>query len=154
MRRGLILGLAILTAPLWLAALVVVALARMGQPTVLYAVAWIWWIGRARRRVLFVYSDSPHWREHVEANILPKLPENSVVLNWSHRSSWNRFNVSVMLFRCFAGAQEFNPIGLVFERFSVVTRYRFWQAFRDARHGRAETLQAVERRFLEHAAAP
>jgi hypothetical protein len=44
-------------------------------------------------------------------------------------------------------------IGLVFERFSVVKRYRFWQAFRDAKHGRPQALQLVERRFLEHLAS-
>jgi hypothetical protein len=102
--------------------------------------------------VLFVYSDSPNWKEHVEENILPRLPENSVVLNWSHRSSWKKSNASVILFRCFAGTEEFNPIGLVFDRFSAVKRYRLWQAFRDAKHGHPDALKLVERRFLEHAA--
>jgi hypothetical protein len=152
MQRGLILAAVVLTAPLWLAVLLVVVLARLIQVVVLYGLVWVWWIGWARRRVLFVYSDSPNWKDYVEANILPKLPENSVVLNWSHRESWNKFNVSVMLFQSFAGAQEFNPIGLVFERFTVVERYRFWQAFRNAKHGRSDALQVVERRFLEHAA--
>jgi hypothetical protein len=151
MQRAIILTAVVLTAPLWLAVLAVVVVARLIQLLTLYGLVWGWWIGWARRRVLFVYSDSPNWKEHVEANILPKLPENSVVLNWSHRLSWSKCNASVMLFRCFAGAEEFNPIGLVFERFRVVKRYRFWQAFRDAKHGRPEALQLVERRLLEHA---
>jgi hypothetical protein len=91
----------------------------------------MWWSHAwARRRVLFVYSESPNWKEYVEANILPKLPANTVVLNWSNRARWPRFSVPVMLFRCFAGEREFNPIGLVFERLDIVERYRFWQAFR------------------------
>jgi hypothetical protein len=57
-----------------------------------------------------------------------------------------------MLFRCFAGEREFNPIGLVFERLDIVERYRFWQAFRDAKHGHAETLRVVETKFLGHVA--
>jgi hypothetical protein len=132
--------------------LAVVIVARLVQELILYAVAWSWWIGWARRRVLFVYSDSPNWKAHIEANILPRLPANSVVLNWSHRSTWRRFDSSVVLFRHFAGAEEFNPIGLVFDRFSAVERYRFRQAFRDAKHGRPDALKLVERRFLEHAA--
>jgi len=135
-----------------LVALVAVVLGRLVQVAVLYALVWSCWIGRAQRRVLFVYSDSPNWKEHVEAHILPKLPANTVVLNWSHRGQWARFSVSVMLFRYFAGKKEFNPIGLVFERFNVVERYRFWQPFHDAKHGCPEALQLVEAQFLGHAA--
>jgi hypothetical protein len=137
---------------LWVAVVVIVLLARLFQVMVLYALVWTWWIGWAPRRALFVYSDSPHWKEYVESNILPKLPTNAVVLNWSHRLTWPRLNLSVILFRCFSGEREFNPIGLVFERFVVVDRYRFWQPFRDAKDGRSEALQALETRFLKHAA--
>jgi hypothetical protein len=149
-RRPFLLTVVILTAPLWLAALVVLVIGRVIQVVALYAFVWSWWIGWARQRVLFVYSDSPNWKEYVEANILPKLPANTVVLNWSNRAQWPRLSVPVMLFRCFAGEREFNPIGLVFERLDIVERYRFWQAFRDAKHGHSETLRLVETKFLDH----
>ena len=151
-QRVLLLAVVVLTAPVWLALLVVVVLGHLIWTLILYALVWGWWIGRTRRRVLFVYSESPHWKDHIETTILPQLPANSVVLNWSHRLAWNRFDVPVILFRGFAGTSEFNPIGLVFERFSVVKRYRFWQAFREARHGRPDALRLVEREFLEHVA--
>ena len=150
--QAFLLAMVVLTAPLWLAAIIVLVIGRVIQVVALYALVWLWWIGWARRRVLFVYSDSPNWKEHVEANILPKLPANTVVLNWSNRAQWSRFSVPVMLFRCFAGEREFNPIGLVFERLDVVERYRFWQAFRDAKHGHSETLRVVETKFLDHVA--
>ena len=137
---------------MWLALVVTVLLARLFQFVALYVLVWAWWIGRARRRVLFVYSDSPNWKEHIEVNILPKLPPSTVVLNWSQRRSWPKFNLSVILFRCFAGEREFNPIALVFERFDRVERYRFWQPFRDAKHGRPEALQMLEARLFKHTA--
>jgi hypothetical protein len=56
------------------------------------------------------------------------------------------------LFRTFAGSREFNPIGLVFERFGLVARYRFWQPFRDLKHGRPAALRMVEERFFAHVA--
>jgi len=116
-QRSILLAVVILTAPLWIVGVVIVLLARVFQVVVLYTLVWAWWISPAPRRVLFVYSDSPNWKEYIEGNILPKLPANTVVLNWSDRLSWRTFNLSVMLFRCFAGGREFNPIGLVFERF-------------------------------------
>jgi hypothetical protein len=140
-QQSVLLAIVVLTAPLWLAAVLVVVFARLTKVVVLYALVWFWWIGWARQRVLFVYSDSPHWKEHVEANILPRLPASTVVLNWSHRARWSTFSLSVVLFRCFAGEQEFNPIGLVFKRGDVVERYRFWQPFRDASARPANTPQ-------------
>ena len=150
-QRAFLLAVVVLTSPLWLAVIVVLGVGRLVQVVVLYVLVWVWWIGPAPRRVLFVYSDSPSWKGHIEANILPKLPANTVVLNWSNRARWAKFSLPVMLFRCFAGAYEFNPIGLVFERFDVVDRYRFWQPFRDAKHGRLESLQRVETELLRHA---
>ncbi|MGH7798968.1 MAG: hypothetical protein ACREQ2_29250 [Candidatus Binatia bacterium] len=54
---AILLTVVVLTAPLWLAVVVIVLLARLFQAVVLYALVWAWWIGWARRRVLFVYSE-------------------------------------------------------------------------------------------------
>jgi hypothetical protein len=148
--RALLVVLVVMTAPLWLTLALLAVLVQAVWAVVLYGLVWSWWIGRSGRRTLFVYSDSPNWKEYVERVILPRLPENSVVLNWSDRSRWRRFEVPVLLFRTFAGRREFNPIGLVFERFGLVARYRFWQPFRDLKHGRPEALRVLEERFFAH----
>jgi hypothetical protein len=75
----------VVTAPLWLALAVVVVLAHAVRQVALYLIVWFWWIGHDRRRTIFVYSDSPNWKEYIDRVILPRLPENSVVLNWSYR---------------------------------------------------------------------
>jgi hypothetical protein len=128
------------------------ALVRAVRKTTLYAVVWFCWIGRAPRRVLFVYSNSPNWKEYIEREILPRLPANTVLLNWSERARWPRLSVPVRLFRCFTGREEFNPIGLVFGRFKFVERYRFWKPFREMKHGRSESLRQLEKRLFEHVA--
>ena len=144
----LAIALVVVTAPIWLALFALALLAHVVRQVALYAILWFWWIGIERTRVLFVYSDSPTWKEYVERTIVPKLPANAVVLNWSQKSQWSRCDLSVWLFRAFAGRREFNPIGLVFRRFHLVTRYRFWQPFRDLKHGRPENLRTLEERFL------
>ena len=40
--------------------------------------------GRKGRVILFVYSDSSNWKDHIEAKILPRLKACSVILNWSN----------------------------------------------------------------------
>jgi hypothetical protein len=143
--------------PKWLLTIIAVALLVVAAPLVLavivaygvwtcalYLVVWFWWIGPAPRRVLLVYSDSPNWKEYIEQQILPRLPQNSVVLNWSRRKQWPRLSLAVFLFRTFAGRREFNPIALVFTRFGLVERFRFWQPFRDAKHGNHQPLEMLE----------
>jgi hypothetical protein len=148
--------------PKWLLPIIAIALLVVAAPLVLsvvmayavwigalYLVVWSWWIGRAPRRVLFVYSDSPNWKEHIEQRILPRLPQNAVVLNWSRRAQWPRFSLAVLLFRAFSGDREFNPIALVFARFEFVERFRFWQPFRDAKHDKDESLNMLEAALFE-----
>ena len=152
LRRTFLLVLVVITAPLWLLLAAVAVLAHVVRQAALYAIVWSWWVGPASRRILFVYSDSSNWKEHVEQVILPRLPDDSVVLNWSQRRQWPRFEVSIWLFRVFAGSREFNPIGLVFERFRLVARYRFWGPFREMKHGRPDSLRRLEERFFAHVA--
>jgi hypothetical protein len=152
MNQALLVLLLVVTAPIWLALVILAVLAHVVRQVALYLIVWFWWIGRDRRRTLFVYSDSPNWKDYIERMILPRLPENSVVLNWSNRNRWPRFSMPVLLFRTFAGSREFNPIGLVFERFDLVARYRFWQPFRDLKHGRPAALRGLEERFFTHVA--
>ena len=44
--------------------------------------------GRKGKVILFVYSDSSNWKDHVEEKILPRLAACSVILNWSKRREW------------------------------------------------------------------
>ncbi len=101
--------------------------------------------GRGGKDLLLVYSDSPHWREYIERTWIPKWGHRAVLLNWSERSRWQSRWPEVRLFHAFAGAQEFNPLGIVVpptgRRVLVV---RFWRAFRDHKHGNSIPLRKME----------
>jgi len=121
----------------------------------------------APRRTLLVYSNSPHWRDYIEANWLPRLKDHAVVLNWSERSTWKKSApLEAAIFRRYLGTREFNPAAVVLHRVAKYTpwqalkagRYfdalflirrdtttvRFWQAFRDLRHGKPGPLKERE----------
>ena len=107
---------------------------------------WFWRAHAAQgRHVLFVYSESPNWQEYVEANILPRVRESAVVLNWSERRLWSSVSPwEARFFRRFVGEYEFNPSAVVFCSGGRIRVVRFHQAFLDFKHGRDSALRAAE----------
>ena len=115
----------------------------------LHLIIWTWWCLRGRD-ILFVYSDSPVWHDYVEAWILSDLGERAVVLNWSRRKRW-RLSVARLAFHHFGGYRQFNPMAVVFRPFRRSKVFRFWQPFRDFKHGHPEALHRMESEFFTSA---
>ena len=113
----------------------------------LHIAIWTWWCLRGRD-VLFVYSDSPIWRDYVEERILPYLGERAVVLNWSERKRL-RVSLARLAFHHFGGYRQFNPLAVVFRPFRRTRTFRLWQPFRDFKHGRPEALRQMESEFFK-----
>lgn len=109
----------------------------------LYVVIWTMWCTHGRR-VIFVYSNSPIWQDYVEQNILPRLPDGSIILNWSERKKWSRWRLATRAFFFFGGSKEFNPVGMVFRPFCWVETFRFWKPFVEYKHGKPAALKKVE----------
>ena len=107
---------------------------------------WFWRAHTARGRpCLFVYSESPNWQAYIEENILPRIGDRAVVLNWSERQHWDTTSAwEARFFRRFAGDREFNPVALVFCGRGRIKAVRFHQAFLDLKHGRESALRAAE----------
>lgn len=107
---------------------------------------WFWRRHAAQGRpILFVYSESPNWQAYIEENILPRLEDRAVVLNWSERSLWRSTSPwEARFFRRFAGDREFNPVALVFGSRGRIRKVSFHQAFLDLKHGRESSLRAAE----------
>ena len=119
----------------------------------LHILLWMFW-SPAGKRVLFVYSNSPVWQSYIEANILPRLPHGSVVLNWSERRRWRWWSLSAAVFHFFGGSREFNPLAIVVRPLRWVRVFRFWRAFRDAKHGNRNALHLLETQFFSSLGLP
>jgi hypothetical protein len=113
----------------------------------LHVVIWIWWCARGRD-VLFVYSESPLWREYIERQLLPILAQRAVILNWSERSAWS-FSLGRAAFRHFGGSREFNPMAVVFRPLRRTRTFRFWKPFRELNRGRPQALEVMEAELLQ-----
>ena len=124
---------------------------------------------------ILVYSNGPHWQRYIEDNWLPRFGHRFVVLNWSERSTWQRDHaLESKIFRRFAGAREFNPIAIILNdvgahatwhawiravrsrdivgmfapRVAEAHVIRFWQPFKDFKHGKDRALRAAEAELL------
>jgi len=108
------------------------------------------WAVLCRRgtNTVFVTSDSPNWNEYIQDNIIDRIRAGAIVLNWSEHAHWKRFSLPVRIFFHFAGSTEFNPIAIVFRPFHRTRVFRFWQPFKDHKHGKVEPLKEMEKEFF------
>jgi hypothetical protein len=106
------------------------------------------WLTRRKLFVVFVYSDSPTWKEYIETEILPYIRVRAVILNWSERRNWKN-SLVVSAFRYFGGFRNFNPIGIVFRPFQFVKTYRFFEAFKEYKRGNAEKVEEIKRELFD-----
>jgi hypothetical protein len=137
----------ILLLPFLVPVLILLFLWHIARTLVLHGLLLAFWAPRGRS-VLFVYSNSPNWKDYCEREILQQLPPTAVVLNWSERKKWPRRVLSTQLYKAYAGVEEFNPLGIVFRPFKPIRIFRFWKPFREARHGKPHKLERLKLKFL------
>jgi hypothetical protein len=142
--------LCILFLPLILLLIIVVITWRLLLGIVLYLTVWLRWCRRGKF-VLFVYSDSPIWHDYVEEQILPHLKDCAFILNWSERKKWRRWfpSLPIMAFRYFGGNREHNPFAAVFRPFHLARKFRFFNAFKEFKHSKPDSLEKMRREFLD-----
>jgi hypothetical protein len=112
---------------------------------ILYIAIWLTW---RKQFVLFVYSDSPTWKEYIEREILPYIQDYAAILNWSERRNW-KSSPAVLAFRYFGGHRNFNPMGIVFRPFRFAKTYRFFEAFKEFKHGDAKKVEDIKNALFE-----
>lgn len=139
--KVLITCLVIILAPI----LIAVMLSYLLWGAILHIAMWVTW---RKQSVLFIYSDSPTWKEYIEREILPHIQDRAVILNWSDRRNWKN-SLAVLTFRYFGGDRNFNPIAIVFRPFRLVKIYRFFQAFQEFKHGDAKKVEEIKEKFFE-----
>jgi hypothetical protein len=125
--------------------LIVVVFLYLLWGTMLCMAIWLTW---KKQRVLFVYSDSPIWKDYIEREILPYIQDRAVILNWSERRQWKN-SLAVSAFRYFGGHKNFNPMGIVFRPFHSVKMYRFFEAFKEFKHGDAKRVEEIKNELFE-----
>ncbi len=114
----------------------------------------LFWLPRGKN-VLLVYSHSPLWQDYLESRVLPRLEGRAMILNWSERKKWERrFSLPVLIFHYFGGRREFNPLAVVFHPWRWGKTFRFFQPFRELKHGKPEVLEKMTADLLQEVRRP
>ena len=95
--------------------------------------------------VLIVYTGSPHWKDYIETNWLPRWGHRAVILDRTR--PWKADQVEARLWRALAGSAEHTPVVIVVPPRGRVHVVRFYLAFRDYKHGKDRALREAEARL-------
>ncbi|RIK86999.1 MAG: hypothetical protein DCC67_02330, partial [Planctomycetota bacterium] len=114
---------------------------------------WVCWLPRGKD-TLIVYSRSPHCLDYFEARLIPQLSQRATTLNWSDRAKWPAFGLSSLIFRAFAGSTSFNPMVMHFKLLRWPKVFRFFEAFRNRKHGQEQPLQELEKELVRRLGVP
>ncbi len=113
----------------------------------LYLLIWLLWLPKGKD-ILFVYSDSPIWREYMTQQLLPLVQGRAIVLNCSERSTWRRWSLAVRVLRSFGGGREFNPMVILFRPLRPARTFRFWSAFKEWKQGDTGSVERLRNELL------
>ncbi|MEQ1910817.1 MAG: hypothetical protein ABMA15_18495 [Vicinamibacterales bacterium] len=99
---------------------------------------------------ILVYSNSPNWQAHIEAEVIPRLAGRVATVNWSDRSTWNRTSpLPVRLFRLLKPHEDFNPMGLVLSKDGEFESVALRPGYIDLKHGNGARLESDLTRLQE-----
>ena len=147
-RKVLRFALIALLLPVILPLLILGLVLSAFNKVVVYLLVWVWWLPRGKD-VLYVSSDSPIWKEYMEAEIFPLVAERAVVLSWSARSKWSAWSFAVRVFRTFGRGRDFNPMVVLFRPFRPAKIFRFLPAFQERKHGNSAGVELLRRDLIE-----
>lgn len=102
-----------------------------------------------KKNIIFVYSNSPHWKTYIEENYFPLINGRAEILNWSERAAWNENYWPVKAVKHWGGNRDFNPLAIVYKNFFQVKVIRFYSAFNDCKFGKTELLREAEEKFFK-----
>ena len=99
--------------------------------------------GPEGKDLLLVYTASPHWQEYIEREWIPRWRDRAVILN--RTKPWNPNDPAAQLWFATRGIREHTPLAAVVPVRGPVRVVRFFNAFRDYKHGKDARLRAAER---------
>ena len=134
--------LLVLLSPL----IVLMLLGSVVTAILVHVAAWSLWCSRGKY-VLLVYSDSTIWKSYFESDLIPRIRDKTVTLNWSQRRRW-RPSLATLAFRRYGGRTRFNPVAFVFRPYRPVKTIRYYSAFKEYKRGDTASVDKLTAELL------
>jgi hypothetical protein len=144
--------LVIALLPLLIPAVLIWLLGLLVAKSLVLLAVWLLWLPRGKD-MLVVYSRSPHWMEYFELGLIPQVEHRAQIINWSDRAKWSTLDLRTLVFRAFAGNRSFNPIVILFRPLRWPEQFRFFEPFRDHKHGKDQPLRELEEKLEQRLGA-
>lgn len=111
---------------------------------------WFWaQHKRFGRDVILVTSESPTWSDYIKENILPRLENRSIVMNWSKRKLWRKeVPFAARAHKHWAGRKGYVPTVIIRRSFWKIENISLYQSFGDYKKGKISTLKHTEERLF------
>ncbi|MDD3648187.1 MAG: hypothetical protein PHS44_06865 [Candidatus Dojkabacteria bacterium] len=122
---------------------------------------------RKGKHILFVYSESPNWKDYIERGILPRIKERAILVNWSKRKDLLDSKSRVLeIYKAWTGVQitnwakskrnkfgivggEYNPVAVLFPKNGRAKVLKFYKAFKSFKSGRQQELKKLESELFD-----
>lgn len=102
--------------------------------------------------ILFVYSNSPKWKDDIESTIIPKINSKSIILNWSEHKTWPKSLASKIFFYYSKTKKTKNkvsyPIAIIFKSLSRPKVIELRQAYRDFNLHRNNNILTLKKELI------
>jgi len=111
---------------------------------------WFWFNHKRHGRdVILITSESPIWSDYIRENILPRVENRALVMNWTERRFWRQdMPIAARAYQRWSGEKGMVPSVILVRGFWKIENFSLYQAFRDYKHGKQTTLREIEDKLL------
>lgn len=93
---------------------------------------------------VLITSDSPVWKDYIQANWIDRFGNRFIILNGSQRSLWSASPATRLYYFFCPQDENYCPAVILLRGFRHPQVYRFFYAFRDYKHGDGTALLKLE----------
>ena len=103
------------------------------------------------KNVLFVYSNRKIWKDYFETNLIPKIQNKSIIINWSnrHQNGWDKNSLEAKALNAFRPSYNFYPLVIVFDTQKAVKVFPLYDSFLKKIKSNSKEYQDIESQILK-----
>ncbi|HEX7966057.1 MAG TPA: hypothetical protein VF651_10085 [Gammaproteobacteria bacterium] len=103
----------------------------------------------ANKWILVSYTESEHWSQYLETEIIPRLGDACVVINRSRPDWKQKYPIEAKAIKVWGKNRQYNPMIVLVPKVGRVKIFRLFEEFKAKKHGKSGPLEAKISEILE-----